>query len=183
MPDVYLVIDGVPCWLELKVIKKNRVRIAESQIAWHLSHNRCGGASFFLLREGQRLRSCIGLRIALRSASRATNGRNLSARLRWPISLRPCDLRLWKLWAYQKDGAPKERRRLLMRFENDVSGLAVPSTGRNPHTASPAFLFGTDQAFTLYRLRQFFAVRAVGQIGTIRPANPESVRVPRSRAE
>lgn len=51
IPDVYLVMDGVPCWLELKVIKKNRVRIAESQIAWHLSHNRCGGASFFLLRE------------------------------------------------------------------------------------------------------------------------------------
>ena len=51
MPDVYLVIDGVPCWLELKVIKKNRVRISDSQIAWHLSHTRCGGGPFFLLRE------------------------------------------------------------------------------------------------------------------------------------
>lgn len=51
MPDVYLVLDGVPCWVELKVINKNRVRIAQSQIAWHLSHSRCGGASFFLLRE------------------------------------------------------------------------------------------------------------------------------------
>ena len=51
MPDVYLVMDGVACWVELKIINKNRVRIAQSQIAWHLSHARCGGLSFFLMRE------------------------------------------------------------------------------------------------------------------------------------
>jgi hypothetical protein len=50
-PDVYLVMDGVACWVELKVINKNRVRISQSQIAWHLSHDRCGGLSFFLMRE------------------------------------------------------------------------------------------------------------------------------------
>ena len=43
--------DGVACWVELKVINKNRVRISQSQIAWHLSHDRCGGLSFFLMRE------------------------------------------------------------------------------------------------------------------------------------
>ena len=69
-----------------------------------------------------------------------------------------------------------------MRFENDVSVWLFPAQDAIPAPASPAFLFGTDQAFTLYRLRQFFAVRAVGQIGTIRPANPESVRVPRFHA-
>jgi hypothetical protein len=51
MPDVYLVLDGLACWVELKVITKSRARIAQSQIAWHLSHNRCGGVSFFLMRE------------------------------------------------------------------------------------------------------------------------------------
>jgi len=49
MPDVYLCIDGVPCWVELKIIKNDRVSISKSQIAWHLSHNRCNGVSFFLL--------------------------------------------------------------------------------------------------------------------------------------
>ena len=50
MPDVYLVMDGVACFVELKVINKNKVKISEAQTAWHLSHARCGGVSFFLLR-------------------------------------------------------------------------------------------------------------------------------------
>jgi hypothetical protein len=49
MPDVYLCMDGVPCWVELKIIKNNRVSISKSQIAWHLGHTRCNGVSFFLL--------------------------------------------------------------------------------------------------------------------------------------
>jgi len=49
MPDVYLCMDGVPVWCELKIIKNNRVSLSTSQIAWHLAHTRCGGASFFLV--------------------------------------------------------------------------------------------------------------------------------------
>ena len=49
MPDVYLCVDGVPCWVELKIIKNDRVSISKSQIAWHLGHTRCNGVSFFLL--------------------------------------------------------------------------------------------------------------------------------------
>ena len=48
MPDVYLCMDGVPVWLELKLTKNNRVKVSKSQIAWHCSHSRCGGVSFFL---------------------------------------------------------------------------------------------------------------------------------------
>lgn len=43
--------DGVPVWLELKIIKSGRVRISKSQIAWHLGHTRCKGVSFFLLHD------------------------------------------------------------------------------------------------------------------------------------
>jgi len=48
MPDCYLCIDGVPVWVELKIIKSNGLTLQPSQIAWHTSHSRCGGVSFFL---------------------------------------------------------------------------------------------------------------------------------------
>ena len=48
MPDSYLCMDGVPVWVELKIIKRNGITLQPSQIAWHLSHSRCGGISFFL---------------------------------------------------------------------------------------------------------------------------------------
>lgn len=48
MPDSYLCMDGVPVWLELKIIKRSGITLQPSQIAWHLSHSRCGGVSFFL---------------------------------------------------------------------------------------------------------------------------------------
>ena len=51
MPDVYMCLNGIPVWLELKIIKSNRVSVNKSQIAWHLAHSRCNGASFFLLHE------------------------------------------------------------------------------------------------------------------------------------
>jgi hypothetical protein len=51
MPDVYLCMNGVPVWCELKIIKNGRVSLSTSQIAWHLAHTRCGGASFFLVHD------------------------------------------------------------------------------------------------------------------------------------
>tara|TARA_B100001057_G_scaffold465239_1_gene521177 strand:+ start:746 stop:1096 length:351 start_codon:yes stop_codon:yes gene_type:complete len=41
--------NGVPLWVELKMIKNDRAKVQKSQIAWHLAHSRCGGVSFFLL--------------------------------------------------------------------------------------------------------------------------------------
>ena len=51
MPDVYLCMDGVPIWLELKIIKNGIVKVSKSQIAWHCSHSHCNGTSFFLLHD------------------------------------------------------------------------------------------------------------------------------------
>jgi hypothetical protein len=51
MPDVYLCMDGVPVWAELKITNNDRFSISKSQIAWHLGHSRCGGVSFFLVHE------------------------------------------------------------------------------------------------------------------------------------
>jgi len=51
MPDLYICMNGVPIWAELKIIKNSRVSISKSQIAWHSAHNRCGGVSFFLLHD------------------------------------------------------------------------------------------------------------------------------------
>ena len=51
MPDVYLCMDGVPVWAELKITKNDRFSLSKSQIAWHLGHTRCGGVSFFLVHE------------------------------------------------------------------------------------------------------------------------------------
>ena len=51
MPDVYICMDGVPIWAELKITKNDRFSISKSQIAWHLAHSRCGGVSFFLVHE------------------------------------------------------------------------------------------------------------------------------------
>jgi len=51
MPDVYICLSGVPVWVELKIVKSNKVSVSKSQIAWHLAHTRCKGASFFLLYE------------------------------------------------------------------------------------------------------------------------------------
>tara|TARA_R100000388_G_scaffold27471_2_gene21420 strand:+ start:696 stop:1046 length:351 start_codon:yes stop_codon:yes gene_type:complete len=43
--------DGVPIWLELKIIKNGIVKVSKSQIAWHCSHSHCNGTSFFLLHD------------------------------------------------------------------------------------------------------------------------------------
>lgn len=48
---MYMCMNGVVIWLELKIIKHSKVSVSKSQIAWHLGHSRCGGVSFFLLHE------------------------------------------------------------------------------------------------------------------------------------
>ena len=51
VPDIYLCINGVPIWLELKLIKNNTLDIRKSQIAWHTSHSFSNGVSFFLVKD------------------------------------------------------------------------------------------------------------------------------------
>ena len=50
MPDVYAVWEGLPLWLELKVISGNKVRLSPTQISWHTAHSHYGGLSFILVK-------------------------------------------------------------------------------------------------------------------------------------
>ena len=51
-PDLYILLNGIPLFIELKApIKGNRIKLEKSQIAWHIKHNSCNGASFILLRD------------------------------------------------------------------------------------------------------------------------------------
>jgi len=47
---VYLIWNGVPIWVELKVVKTNKVSLSPTQIAWHTSHSDSGGVSFILVK-------------------------------------------------------------------------------------------------------------------------------------
>tara|TARA_Y100000401_G_C8275317_1_gene200543 strand:- start:117 stop:404 length:288 start_codon:yes stop_codon:yes gene_type:complete len=40
--------NGNVFFIELKIIKNNRITIQKSQIAWHIKYNQCNGVSFFL---------------------------------------------------------------------------------------------------------------------------------------
>ena len=48
MPDLYIVWESISFWIELKVIKSNKVNLSSQQIAWHTSHSHAGGLSFIL---------------------------------------------------------------------------------------------------------------------------------------
>ena len=50
VPDVYIVWDGMPFWLELKVAKNNAVKVAPHQVAWNMAYFARGGLSFFLVK-------------------------------------------------------------------------------------------------------------------------------------
>ena len=53
MPDVYIVWDGYPIWIELKVIKANKVDLRPQQVAWHTAHTHAGGLSFILVKQAK----------------------------------------------------------------------------------------------------------------------------------
>ena len=50
VPDVYVVWDGMPFWLELKATKSNSVNLRPHQVAWNMAHFARGGLSFFLVK-------------------------------------------------------------------------------------------------------------------------------------
>lgn len=53
MPDVYAVWEGLPIWLELKVINSDKVKLSPQQVAWHTSHSHAGGLSFILVKRSK----------------------------------------------------------------------------------------------------------------------------------
>ena len=50
VPDVHVVWDGLPFWVELKVAKYNAVGLRPNQVAWHMSYSYGGGVSFILVK-------------------------------------------------------------------------------------------------------------------------------------
>jgi len=51
VPDVHIVWNGFAFWIEMKVMKGNKILIANNQIAYHISYSRYGGISFFLVKD------------------------------------------------------------------------------------------------------------------------------------
>ena len=51
-PDLFIVLNGIPLFIELKSpIKGNRIKLEKSQIAWHLRLKSCNSTSFILVRD------------------------------------------------------------------------------------------------------------------------------------
>ena len=53
VPDVHLVWEGLPFWLELKVTKSNAVAVSPHQVAWNMAYWARGGANFFLVKRAK----------------------------------------------------------------------------------------------------------------------------------
>jgi len=53
MPDVYILWEGLPLWIELKVIKANSIKLSPQQVAWHTAHSHAGGLSFILVKRSK----------------------------------------------------------------------------------------------------------------------------------
>ena len=53
VPDVHMVWDGIPIWIELKVSNVNAVKVSPHQIAWHMAYCARGGLSFYLVRRSK----------------------------------------------------------------------------------------------------------------------------------
>ena len=51
VPDVHLIWNGFAFWIELKVMKGNKILVASNQVAYHTSYSRYGGVSFFLVKD------------------------------------------------------------------------------------------------------------------------------------
>jgi len=107
MPDVYIIWDGLPIWLELKVITANSVKLSPQQIAWHTAHSHAGGLSFFLVKstkdrglflfEGRHGRLVASEGVSCGQGSRFEDrdsmweGLRAAARGHYERALRPCD--------------------------------------------------------------------------------------------
>jgi len=50
VPDVHMVWDHRPFWMELKVAKSNAVKVSPHQVAWNMAYWARGGVNFFLVK-------------------------------------------------------------------------------------------------------------------------------------
>lgn len=50
VPDVHVIWDGLPFWIELKTTKSNAVSLRSHQVAWNMQYWSRGGACFFLVK-------------------------------------------------------------------------------------------------------------------------------------
>ena len=56
IPDCYGISAGISVWVELKVIRSNKIVLSPFQKSWHFSHSLQGGRSFIMLQHlGERL--------------------------------------------------------------------------------------------------------------------------------
>jgi len=53
VPDVHLVWDGLPFWMELKVANSNAIKLSPHQVAWNMAYWARGGANFFLVKRAK----------------------------------------------------------------------------------------------------------------------------------
>jgi hypothetical protein len=51
IPDVHMLLESMPVWIELKVAKFRRLTLSPHQIAWHTAYNARKGLSFFLVKD------------------------------------------------------------------------------------------------------------------------------------
>jgi len=51
IPDVHIVADGIPFWMELKVTKSIAVNLSAHQVAWNMAYWARGGANFILVKQ------------------------------------------------------------------------------------------------------------------------------------
>ena len=50
IPDVHLLLEGLPVWIELKVTNGNTVKVSPHQVAWHTAYWARGGLSLILVK-------------------------------------------------------------------------------------------------------------------------------------
>ncbi len=51
VPDTHIIWDGLAFWIELKVMKGNKILISPHQIAWNMAYCKNKGVSFFLVKD------------------------------------------------------------------------------------------------------------------------------------
>ena len=48
VPDIHTIKNARPVWLELKIIRSNRMKMRPAQPGWHIKYAKCGGRSWLV---------------------------------------------------------------------------------------------------------------------------------------
>ncbi len=88
VPDVLGITDGIPFWVELKVITSNKINLRPHQIMWNYKYSLRGGRSFILSQTlPQRLLSIFPGAIVHSIAAEGANGNYQTAQHWKPSAL------------------------------------------------------------------------------------------------